>query len=334
MKAAGQWTLSIQKDCRTRRKAALPADHRTTYRIVLLPDTLHQGVKDHQVLPLTRRLQSKERLAQIQAPVRRSRPLRLRQQPRQPSTDRMVVYVASASWWSLRKLTLRFSLQTTTIERPRDAAELPTGLEPPAQIESASTPTSTSGLSVEEGRQKSETPGRRIIPTRDPVSPSSPADPTYQIPSIPERSTRRSLESSFDQRLNLPSQAQPSQYGSQNSSYLGRNSTPQDSVIGELHASPGREYRKSSTVDNLKSAAAGVHVSQSLNFLIPGLLNMAVCRVRAISFAERSIPQSIGASMDPKVQRCRKIRVSSIAAATRHRIISFIIQVVRRRCSK
>ena len=266
MKAVGPWTLSIQKDCPTRRKAALPMDHGTTHRIRLLPDTLHKGVKVRQVLPVTRRLQSKKRLAQTQAPVRRSRPLRLRQQPRQPSTDRMVVYVASASWWSLGKLTLRCSLQTTTIERPTDAAELPTGLEPPAQIESASTPTTTSGLSVAEGRQKSETPGRRIIPTRDPVSPSSPADPNYQIPSIPERSSRRSLENSFDQRLNLPSQAQLPQSRPQNNSYLGMNSTPQDAVMGELQPSPGREYRKSSTVDNLKSAAAGVHVSQTLNF--------------------------------------------------------------------
>lgn len=128
---------------------------------------------------------------------------------------------------------------------------------------------------VEQAEQPSETPGKRIIPQREPISPVTPVDSRNSIPQIPERSARRSLDGHSDQLRPSPNALQPldakpvasggpSQAPPQNFSFPSRNSTLRETpAAGPPPGStiPRKTPGSAKTFENLKRAAAGVHVS-------------------------------------------------------------------------
>lgn len=142
---------------------------------------------------------------------------------------------------------------TTVVQEPRGgAAELPAASTPGSDYQSASTPNEL-GLrpaplaipprppkeSLDPApRESSETPGRRIIPPREPLTSPSALGPYDSIATspVPERSMNR--------------------HGApQNFSYPGRNDSPPDNYFGEAPKEPR------STLESLKTAAVGIHVS-------------------------------------------------------------------------
>ncbi|KKY36379.1 hypothetical protein UCDDA912_g03639 [Diaporthe ampelina] len=156
---------------------------------------------------------------------------------------------------------------TTVVQEPRvGAAELPAASTPGSEHQVASGHTET-GLrpaplaipprppkeAIDPApRKSSETPGRRIIPPREPFT-SPPAPGGYDsiaTPPVPERSTNR--------------------HGApQNFSYPGRNDSPPDNYFHEAPKEPR------STLESLKTAAVGLHgVGETLR----GTLNDSVDR--------------------------------------------------------
>lgn len=142
---------------------------------------------------------------------------------------------------------------------------------------------------VEQDERRSETPGRRPIPPRGPISPVTPAEPSFPPPPAPapERSTRRSSET-YPEQQRPPSIATqqppsiatqqprepygpgPSQVGSQDYPFPSRQSTLRETPGAGLPAGNGNALKgagSAKTFENLKRAAAGVHVSQKHTLL-------------------------------------------------------------------
>ena len=139
---------------------------------------------------------------------------------------------------------------------------------------------------AEQDEQQTETPGRRLIPPREsrgPISPVSPVEASNVFPQGPERSARRSQEVIPDQSRPASIATQPRepydayQPGSHEYPYPSRKSTLRETPgAGPPGAGPppGDDGARmglgpAKTLDNLKRAAAGVHVS--LTRLLPRL---------------------------------------------------------------
>jgi hypothetical protein len=117
---------------------------------------------------------------------------------------------------------------------------MPTGAEPPTQ--------------VEKEEQISETLDRQPSPPPEMISPVTPVKQRFPAPPVPERHARRSLEG-----YQFSSQAAP-----QDDPYPSGHPTlhePPESGVPPVDNRPQNSLTSAKTLDNLKRAAAGVHVS-------------------------------------------------------------------------
>lgn len=160
---------------------------------------------------------------------------------------------------------------TSTMEKPRKSADL---AEPDAtgsmnseperphkpvhrSDQASQVPDQTSNKPT--GRRKSlETPGHRIIPPRDPISPSNPSrrplgevPPTPPEADVPLRSDALSPTRPHPPHFSYPSHAQPGQVRDE-----PQQAGPAPSRVGQH---PEHSLQGQSTISNLKMAAAGLH---------------------------------------------------------------------------
>lgn len=184
---------------------------------------------------------------------------------------------------------------TSTVEEPRQPAELPTTSNqkdtitpPPAtppnesvgddQLPVSPTDQTTDTHFPRVRRQSVETPGNRIIPPRDPNSLPIPVNPmtNTNIPTIPERNANRN---SFDDSMVHPLVRQPRPVDTNQHTSAANVSQPSNvpaqttgAGFPQNHAcinppdqqqktQPSGGLRQQSTIHNLKQAAAGIHVS-------------------------------------------------------------------------
>lgn len=164
---------------------------------------------------------------------------------------------------------------------------MPTGNEPPTQAERDEQPPPIPGKIPEEQPAQSG----------ELISPVTPVETRYPAPLIPERNARRSVEGP-------PGQARPPIPAFQSQEPYGRApSGPQDypspARLPSDHKPPNG-LGPTKTIDNLKRAAAGVHVSRCEPPLVVGARVVTLIhRAPVIFSAELSTLRSTSVSTSP-----------------------------------